>query len=57
MFLLAWCKLIAVTFSLGTRLRRDVKIPDSRMLGNFGDLFVKCMRQVTKVHLYHLLGV
>ena len=27
------------------------------MLGNIGDLFVKCMQQVTKVHLYHLLGV
>ena len=27
------------------------------MLGNIGDLFVKCMRQVTKSHLYHLLGV
>ena len=27
------------------------------MVGNIGDLFVKCMRQVTKGHLYHLLGV
>ena len=27
------------------------------MLGNIGDLFVKCMRQVTKGHLYHMLGV
>ena len=27
------------------------------MLGNVGDLFVKCMRQVTKGHLYHLFGV
>ena len=27
------------------------------MLGNIGDLFVKCMRQVTKGHLYHLLGL
>ena len=27
------------------------------MLGNIGNLFVKCMRQVTKGHLYHLLGV
>ena len=27
------------------------------MLGNIGDLFVKCMRQVTKGHLYYLLGV
>ena len=27
------------------------------MLGNIGDLFVKCMRQVTKTILYHLLGV
>ena len=27
------------------------------MLGNIGDLFAKCMRQVTKGHLYHLLEV
>ena len=27
------------------------------MLGNIGDLFVKCMGQVTKGRLYHLLGV
>ena len=27
------------------------------MLGNIGDLFVKCMRQVTKCHLYYLLGL
>ena len=27
------------------------------MLGNIGDLFVKYMRQVTKGHLYHPLGV
>ena len=26
------------------------------MLGNICDLFVKCMRQVTKGHLYHLFG-
>ena len=42
-------------------LRGDIKIPHSRMtknmLGNIGELFVKCMRQVTKGHLYHLLGV
>ena len=25
------------------------------MLGNIVDLFVKCMPQVTKGHLYHLL--
>ena len=30
---------------------------DKNMLGNIGDLFVKCLRQVTKDHLYHLLGV
>ena len=30
---------------------------DKNMLGNIGDLFVKCMRLVTKGHLYHLLGV
>ena len=38
----------------------DVKIPHSRitknMLGNIGDLFVKCMRQA-KGYLYHLSGV
>ena len=27
------------------------------MLGNIGNLFVKCIGQVTKGHLYHLLGV
>ena len=27
------------------------------MLGNIGDPFVKCMRQVTKGHLYHLFEV
>ena len=27
------------------------------MLANIGNLFVKCMRQVTKGYLYHLLGV
>ena len=27
------------------------------MLGNIGDLIMKCMCQVTKGHLYHLLGV
>ena len=27
------------------------------MLGNIGDHCVKCMRQVTKGHLYHLLGL
>ena len=29
---------------------------DKTMLGNIGDLFVKCMRQVTKGHLCHRLG-
>ena len=27
------------------------------MLGNIGNLFVVCMRQVPKDHLYHVLGV
>ena len=27
------------------------------MLSDIGDLFVKCMRQATKGHLYHPLGV
>ena len=27
------------------------------MLGNIGDLFVKCMPEVIQGHLYHLLGV
>ena len=43
------------------RLMGDIKIPYSRMTkicwGNIGNLFVICMRQVTKGHLYHLLGV
>ena len=43
------------------RFRGDVKIPHRRMTntcwGNIGDLFVICMRQLTKGHLYHLLGV
>ena len=30
---------------------------DKNMVGNIGDLFVKCMRQVTKSQLSHLLGV
>ena len=30
---------------------------DKNMLGNIGYLFVKCMQQVTKGHLYYLLGV
>ena len=27
------------------------------MLGNIVDLFVKCMRKVTKYHLHNLLGI
>ena len=27
------------------------------MLGNIGDLFMKCMGQGTKSYLYHLLGI
>ena len=27
------------------------------MPGNIGNLFLKCMQQVTKSSLYHLLGV
>ena len=42
-------------------LRGDIKIPHSRMTKtcwwNIGNLFVICMRQVTKGYLYHLLGV
>ena len=30
---------------------------DKNMLGNIGNLFVECNRQVSKGHLYHLLGV
>ena len=30
---------------------------DKNMLGNISNLFVKSRRQVTKGHLYHLLGV
>ena len=33
------------------------KFPTVNILGNIGDLFVKCMRQDTKSHLYHLLRV
>ena len=32
-------------------------ILDKNMLGNIGHLFVKCRRQVTKGHEYHLLVV
>ena len=32
-------------------------ILDKNMLGNIGHLFVKCRRQVTNGHEYHLLGV
>ena len=39
----------------------DITIPHSRMTktcwGNSSDLFVIYMRQVTKGHLYHLMGV
>ena len=42
-------------------VRGDIEILHSRMIkpcwGNVGDLFVICMRQVTKGHLYHLLRV
>ena len=43
-------------------IREDVKIPHSKMcpkkmLEDIGNLFVKCMRQVTKSHLCHLLGL
>ena len=42
------------------RLGEKSKFPavgDKNMLENIGDLFVICMLQVTKHHLYHLLGV
>ena len=39
----------------------DIKIPHSRIIKacwrKIGGLSVICMRQVTKRHLYHLLGV
>ena len=42
-------------------IRGDFEIPHSRMTKacwwNVGNLFVICMWQVTKSHLYHLLGV
>ena len=42
-------------------LRGDIKIPHSRMTKafwrNVGYLFVICMRQLTKGHLYYLFGV
>ena len=41
-------------------VRGDIKVPHRRMTkacwGNIGNLFVICMRQVTKGHLYDLLG-
>ena len=41
-------------------LGSDIKIPHSRMkrnmLGNIDNRFAKCMQQVTKGHLYHLLS-
>ena len=41
--------------------RGDIKVPHSRMTKacteNIGNLFVICMRQVTKGNSYHLLGV
>ena len=39
---------------------RDKNSPQKdgkNMLGNIGDLFVKCMLQVINSHFYHLLGV
>ena len=39
------------------RLKNCQKEDDKNMLGKNGHLFVKCMRQGTKIHLYHLLGV
>ena len=36
-------------------VRRALKFP--RMTKTYWETFVKCMRQVTKGHLYHLLGV
>ena len=45
-----------ISFSWG-----DIKIPHSRLTKacwrNVGNLFVICMKQVTKDHLYHLFGV
>ena len=41
-------------------LGSDIKIPHSRMkrnmLGNIDNRLAKCMQQVTKGHLYHLLS-
>ena len=44
---------------MGGKGRRpnSLKYDDKNMLGNIGSLFVKCMQQVTKGHLYHLLEV
>ena len=46
---------------VGILHRGDVKILHSWMTktswGNIVNLFVKCLQQVTKGHLYHLLGV
>ena len=48
--------LLEIDTSYGRRTNSPQK-DDKNMLGNIGDLFVKCMRQVTKGHLYHLFGV
>ena len=39
------------------RRQNSPQYDDKNMLENIGDLFVKCMQQFTKGHLYHLLGV
>ena len=39
------------------RRQNSPQYDDKNMLRNIGELFVICMRQVTKGHLYHLLGV
>ena len=39
------------------KIRGDVKIPHSRMTKTHWETLVKCMRQVTKGHLYHVFGV
>ena len=47
---------IETDFAKGRR-QNSLQLDDKNMLGNIGDLFVKCVQQVTKSHLHHLLGV
>ena len=49
-----WC--VKCWFYLG-ETSNSPQWEDKNMLGNIDNLFLKCMQKVTKVYLYHLLGV